>query len=493
MLYFRMAFTMGLGFFMTRELLAALGVVDYGLVNVIGGVVAMFAFLSGTMQTAASRFFNFELGRQDLVRLKQIFNLTQLIYIGLLVLMLLLAETVGLWFLQNKVVIPSERVTAAFWFFQFSTVGFLFSMASIPYRALIISHENMRAFAWISVGDAAGKLGIVYLLHLGHWDQLAFYGALLSGVAMVSFLAYSLTCRRLYSVSRFAFYWEKPLFKELLAFSGWNLWGAAAGLFTNVFINVLLNNYFGAAVAAARGVANQVSAGMNTFAQSFMTAVNPQIVKYYAEGNLEQAHQLVMRASRFGFYLFFLAALPLLLEMDFVLGIWLKEVPAHTILFARLMVVQVLIDTLSFPLMTLAQASGKIALYQSVVGGMMWMTLPIGWGALLVEGIPEVVAGAAIGVSMLCLGLRLVLVRRCSRLSIRTFGLRVVTPVVCTSSLALLLPLTLALSSMKEDWVHFALVGVVSLASSGLAIIFAGLVKEERNFLRQRLANDMKF
>lgn len=493
MLYVKMAFTTFVGIFATRVLLQALGAEDYGLTTVIGGVVTMFAFLSNTMSTSCSRFFNFELGQKNTERLKQTFNLTQLIYFGLVVILLLLSETIGLWFLENKVVIPPERVNAAFWFFQFSIVTFLLSTLSIPYSALIISHENIKTFAWITIFESVARLGIIYLLSLSSFDKLAFYGALLMIIGVIHFSLNYLVCRLKYPEARFAFFWDKSRFVELIAFGGWNLWGAISGLFTNVFINVLLNNYFGSAVNAARGVAQQVSGSITAFTTNFMTATNPQIIKYYAAGDIAQSHLLTMRASRAGFFLLFFFALPAWLLMPFVLQLWLESVPAHTLWFTRLILIQVLIDAFSFPLMTQAQASGKIALYQSVVGGTLWLTLPLAWGVLkFFDAPPESVACAAIAISCVCLGLRLILVRRCSRLSIRSFVAKTILPAVLASCVAAVVPAWIAFSVVPEpSWTQLFGVGTASVICTVPAILFLGLTRDERatftHIIRSRL------
>lgn len=493
-LYLRMAFTMCVGIFTTRVLLGALGVTDYGLVNVIGGIVTMFSFLAGTMSTSCSRFFNFELGQKNFVRLKQTFNLIQLIYFALVLILLLLAETVGVWFLENRLVIPPERTSAAFWFFQFSVVTFLLSTAAIPYSALIISHENMKAYAWITIFESAARLGIVYLLSLSSFDRLAFYGVLLTLVGVIHFSLNYLVCRRRYPESRAGFFWEKKRFVELIAFGGWNLWGAMSGLFTNIFVNVLLNNYFGSAVNAARAVAMQISAAITGFTQNFLTATNPQIIKYYAAGDIAQSQLLTLRASRMGFFLLFFFAFPAWLLMPFVLGVWLESVPAHAVWFARLILIQVLIDAFSYPLMTQAQASGKIALYQSVVGGTLWMNLPISWIALKFFGAPpEAVVLVAIGISCVCLLLRLILVRRCARLPLRAFVKETLVPALSAALAAAAVPACLARFVVPAPgWTQFFVVGFACVFCAVPAIGFFGFTRDERATMSAFIGNKLK-
>ncbi|EIP97610.1 hypothetical protein OpiT1DRAFT_02057 [Opitutaceae bacterium TAV1] len=490
MLYIRMAVTMIFGFFMTRELLAALGVIDYGLVDVIGGIVAMFSFLSGTLSIAASRFFNYELGRQNLTRLKQTFNLTQLIYSCLIIILLILAETIGIWVLKYKLVIPPERMEVSFWFFQFSVIAFLLNVATIPYNALLIAYENMRAYAWICMGEAATKLGAVYLLYIDAFDRLVFYGVLFGLFGLLHFVVYWLVCRACYPESKTAFYWNSQRFVELITFSGWNLFGAAAGLFSNILVNVLLNNFFGPVVNAARGVAFQFSGAVSGFVQNFLTAVNPQIIKYYAAGDITQVHELAMRAARMGYFLLFFAGLPAILEMHFVFGIWLNETPPHAVLFAQLGLLQVLVDSFSLPLRTVAQASGRVALYQSVVGGMMWMNFPVSWIVLKLGCPPEVTMLSAIGLSIICLGLRLILVRRSTKLPVRKFVYKVLLPSGLATIIASILPLIIV-SFMNESWYRFIYVGITCAVSASISIFLVGLTQDERslllNFVKTRI------
>ncbi len=485
MLYCRMAVTMSLGIFTTRVLLEALGVVDYGLVNVIGGIVAMFSFLSGMMSSACSRFYNFEIGRKDFVRLRQTFNLVQLFYVFLVLLLFVLAVTVGVWFLVNRIVVPPDRVEASFWFFQFSTASFLIDIFSIPYSALIISHENMKAFSWISIFESVSRLGIVYLIYISNSDHLVFYGAMLLGISIAHFSLNFLVCQIRYKESRPGFYWEKEHAKELIFFGGWNFFGSIAGLFSNVLVNVLLNNYFGPAVNAARAVASQLSGAISAFTGNFLRATNPQIVQHFASGEIEKSHLLTIRASRVGFLLIFFFTCPAWLLAPFALEIWLHDVPEHAIWFTRLILIQSLIDSFSFPLMTQAQASGRIALYQSVVGGMIWMTLPVCWVLLkFFKTPPEGVICASIAISSINLCLRLILVRRCAKLSIRAFAKNAFIPAISAGTAAAIVPAIICFCVVPESsWTQFFVVGFSFVFCAIPAIALLGFTKFEREIL----------
>ena len=480
LLYIRLLVVMGLAFFTSRELLAVLGEVDYGLSNVIAGVVAMFSFLSNMMTSAASRYFTFEIGRKNYEALKKVFNLTQLIYYILFFVILILSETIGLWFFNNKIVIPEARFNASFWFLQFSAVTFLIGILIIPYNSLIIAHENMKVFSIIGIFDALSKLIIIYIIQFSKFDQLAYYGAMLAVVALCSLLANYVVCKKEYPESKFRFYWDKNLFVEILSFSGWNLFGAISGLFTNVFVNVLLNNYFGAAVNAARGMATQVSSAVSGFMQNFLTAAKPQIIKYWSSGDKQAMYMLIARTAKFGFFLMLFMALPVLFETEALLGIWLKKVPDYTAIFTRLVVIGVLIDTLSYPLMTAAQATGKVALYQSVVGSMLWMNLPISWLFLKAGYPPQSTSWVAISISIVCLFLRLVLVRRVTGLPIRLFFKSVILPTSFVTVLSLLLPFYV-LREMVSGYFRILIQSAACIFSIGSSIMLLGLSSTERN------------
>lgn len=484
LLYIRMMITMGISFYATRELLSAIGVVDFGLVNVIGSVVLMFSFLSGTMQATVSRYLSTDIGLKDTERLRDTFNLTLLIYFFLIVLILCLSETVGLWLFENKLVVPEGRRVAAYWFYQFSVMAFAVGVLVVPYSALLISHEKIKVYAWIGTAESLGRLLIVFMLYIDGHDRLALYGALLAVVAFGVLGAYVIYCHRYYAECRLRFFWNAARCKDMLLFAAWNLWGALSGLFSNVFLNVLLNNYFGPIVNAARGVAMQGASGVSNFVTNFLTAVRPQIFKYYAEGNAELAIELVMKSARVGYFLLFFFSLPVLLEMPFVLGVWLKEVPPSADLFMRLILIQRLIDILAYPLVTLSQANGKVALYQSVVGIMQWAVFPISWVALGSGLGAESVFWIGIALSVVALVAQVYLINYVvSGFSIIKFVNNSVYPAMSASLVSMVIP-AIVHHFMLDGWWRFLVVCALSFTCAALFIYILGLNNEERQLLR---------
>jgi O-antigen/teichoic acid export membrane protein len=486
LLYFRMLLIMAVSLYTVRIVLHALGAVDYGIYNVAGGVVTMFAFFSGTMASASQRFFAFELGRNNITQLKKTFSMTMIMYAMIALVILILAETVGLWFLNTKMTIPSDRMEAARWVYQFSVLSFMMTMFTIPYNASIIAHENMKVFAFVSIIEVSLKLAIVYLLVFFSFDKLKLYAILMFGVTTIVTFIYRTYCIHKFLECRFSFNWEKSLFKKLISYSGWNLFGALANAFNNQGINIILNIFFGPLVNAARGVAYQVNSAVNQFVLNFMTATRPQITKYYAIGEKQQMLKLVFQSSKLSFLLLFVLSMPVLLEANFIFRLWLKEVPDYVILFTRLVIITALIDSLSYPLMTAAQATGKIKKYQATVGGVMLLNLPTSYIFLKFGFPPQIVFYIALLNSIICLLLRLWLLRNMVGLKIEEFFLKVILSSSLVSVFAYAIPLLL-LNQLVEGISRFVLVGITGLITSAASIYYLGLSVNERHYIIQAL------
>ena len=486
LLYFRMLLTMLVSLFTVRVVLSTLGVLDYGIYNVVGGVVGMFALLSNTMASASQRFFAFELGRNDFLQLKKTFALTVTIYLIIALIVIVLAETIGLWFLNHKMVIPINRLAAANWIYQFTIFSFVVSIITIPYNAAIIARENMKVYAYVSIIEVTLKLLIVYLLVLFTFDKLKLYGLLMFATSCMISSIYITISKRKYEECKFQFYWEKKLFKTLMSYSGWNLFGSLAGVFNNEGINILLNIFFGPIVNTARGIAFQVSTSVNQFVSNFITAVNPQITKYYAANEKEQMKKLVFQSSKLSFYLLFILSMPVLLETNFILTLWLKETPEYVIIFTRLVIIAALIDSLSYPLMTAAQATGDIKRYQTIVGSMMLLNLPISYCFLKLGFPPQTTMYVAIVVSFICLFLRLWMLRGMIGLDFKDFLNQVLMKILLVNIVGYILPLWLVLF-LEDNLSRFLLVGTCGLITALGSIYLIGLSKNDRLLLKSIL------
>ncbi|NJN24865.1 MAG: oligosaccharide flippase family protein [Cyclobacteriaceae bacterium] len=379
MLYLRMFLTMAVSLFTVRIVLKTLGAVDYGLYNVVGGVVAMLTILSSSMAPASQRFFSFELGKENNIQLKRTFSLTLSIYFIFGVILLILAETVGLWFLKTKMEIPADREFASFWVYQFSIASFLVTIIAIPYNAAIIAHENLKVFAYISILEVILKLAVVYLLLVFNYDKLIVYSILLFFTTLIINSIYRIYCVRKYSECKYEFYWDKDLFKSLLGFSGWTLFGVFARMLNNQGINILLNIFFGPVVNATRAIASRVSSVVNQFVTNFLKAVQPQITKNYAGGEKVKMMKLVFQSTRFSFYMLLLVTIPILFEANFILTIWLDDLPDYVVIFTRLIILTSFIDLLTYPLNDVSAATGNIKIYQTVAGSIMILNLPISY------------------------------------------------------------------------------------------------------------------
>lgn len=488
MLYGRMLFSMVVSLYTSRVVLNTLGVEDYGIYGVVGGVVAMFSIISGSLSSAVSRFLTFELGRGDTERLKLTFSTSLLIHIMLAIVIFILMETIGVWFLNNKMTIPVERLSAANWVFQASIVSFMLGLLSVPYNASIVAHERMSAFAYIGTLDVVLRLFVVLFIACPKWkfDRLVMYALLLVGVGVLMQSIYWNYCRRNFRECRFKLSFDKQCWKEMSSFAGWNFVGCAAGMMKDQGVNVLLNIFIGPVINAARGISGNVISAVSGFAGNFMTALNPQITKSYASGDLNYCHSLVERGSRFAFFILFIIELPIFLEIDFVLTLWLKQYPDHTVNFVRLVFILALIDILSYTLINLQAATGKIRNYQLAVGGLLLMNFPLSYLCLYLNYPPESTYVVAIIISLGCLLLRLVFLRKMAQLSMSGFIKNVCAKVLLVSLISSIFPAIIHYS-LPYGWGRFFIVGCVSVLSSLFFIYYLGCNKEERRFVISKI------
>lgn len=376
-LYLRMLVVMGVGLYTVRAILDLLGVVDYGIYNVVGGVVGMFSFLNGTLSTSSQRYFSIELAKGDTKRLNQWFCLNITTFSISILIFLVIAETVGLWFVNTKMTIPEERMFAANVVYQLSIVSFCIHFFNIPYNALIIAHEKMSAFAYISIVEAIAKLVVVFVLSIITWDKLIVYGVLMFLTSCGITSSYIIYNRTHFSESKFRPYWNKQEMMELLGFSGWHFLGTFSVVIRSQGINILLNLFFNPAVNAARAVAFQVYHAIAQLSNNFFTAVKPQIYKSYAAGENKALYKLILRSTIMCSFLVSILIFPILANTPYILSLWLKKVPDYAILFTQLVLINGLIDSTNGPTIASALATGKIRNYQLVVSLLNILNLPV--------------------------------------------------------------------------------------------------------------------
>ena len=489
MLYVRMLFSMLVSLYTSRVVLNTLGVEDYGIYNVVGGFVAMFSLVSNSLSASVSRFLTFELGRGDMKRLKETFSTSLLIHLVLAGIVFVLAETLGIWFLNTQMTIPSERLYAANWVFQASILSFMFGLSSVPYNASITSHERMSAFAYIGILDVVLRLLIVLFIAYApfQFDRLIVYSLLLVAVSMSLQCIYLWYCRKNFEECRFRLHFNKTCWKEMSTFAGWNFIGCTAGLLKDQGVNILLNLFMGPVVNAARGIATSVNTAVSSLAGNFMAALNPQITKSYAANDREYMFSLVERGSRFSFYIMLILALPIMFETEFILTLWLKQYPEHTVHFVRLVLILSLCDVLSNTLITLQNATGRIRNYQLAVGGMLLMNFPLSYICLKVGFPPESTFVVAIWVSLCCLLLRLVFLRKMAGLSMRRFLKSVCLNVFSVTVIALIVPVLFGWLSAGDGWGRFLLICFVCLVCSAFSVYRIGCSKNERQFIMQKV------
>lgn len=486
LLYFRMLLLMAVSLYTSRVVLSTLGVNDYGIYNVVGGFVGMFAFLNGAMSGCTQRFITIALGKGDEQNLRKVFSTCVITHGVIALLIFIVAETIGLWFVIEKLVIPADRMIAAMVVYQCSIVTTMIMIMSFPYNADIIAHERMSAFAYISIYEAFANLGIVYLLRICSIDRLVLYAILMLLIKASVIIIYRIYCKRQFKETVFHWIFDKSLLKEIVSFTGWNLWGGMAGTLMGQGINVLLNLFFGPAVNAARGLAVQVQSAVQLFATNFQTALNPQMMKTYAAGDLESMHMLLFRSAKFTFMLLLCLMLPLILEIDTVLRLWLKEVPEYTNTFVCLMLCIAMVDAVSNPFMTASAATGKVKIYQSVVGGILLSIVPIAYVALKLGAEPYMVFAVHLFVAVFAFVARLTIVKNLISLSVHMYIITVILPCLFVVTPSVIFALGVKYIFPQGLVYAFTVILLSFLSVVSFSFLF-GLTRNERKFILSKI------
>lgn len=395
-LYIRMFLIMGVTLYTSRIVLQALGEEDFGLYNVVGGIVTMFTFLNGALAGATSRFITYEIGRKDYTQLHKVFNVSLVVHILIAIIIVVLAETFGLWFLYEKMLIPAERFNAALWVYQISVFSCVFSIVQVPYNATIIAHERMNIYAYVGIVEVFLKLFIAYLIVISTFDKLIMYTFLLFVVQVLLVIYYCFYCNKHFAECKWMLVREKKMYKNMFVYAGSDMIGNLSVLAQGQGLNILLNMFFGPTVNAARGIAYQIQGAVTQFSANFMTAVKPQIIKQYAAGKIDEMMALVVHSSCFSYYLMLLIVMPICLEADYILTLWLGNYPDYTVSFLRLILVLCMIQTLKTPRTTVFHATGKILLPNVIVGTILCLALPGAYVVLKMGGDPNSVFWTAI-------------------------------------------------------------------------------------------------
>lgn len=484
-MYIRMFFTVLVTLYTSRVVLRELGASDYGLYNVIGGILTMFTMFSAALTVGTQRFLSYAIGENDVDKLKRTFSMALLLHVGLAIVILVLLETFGLWFLNTFMNIPPGRENAAFWVFQFTIFGFMASLIQVPFQSCIIAHEKMSIYAYMGIYDAVMKLLLVFLLSVISYDKLIMYAILVFAVNLSSVLIYNFYSRHHFDESRFSMVWDKGLAREYVSYSGWNLIGGSFGFFTNQGINILLNIYCGTVVNAARGIAMTVNGQITNFVNNFQTAVNPQIIKLYAAKEYNELHSLAVTSSRIAGYLYLLIAIPIFIEIEFILRIWLSDYPGYTPIFVQLILIQSFWSAINYPISMLIHASGRMK-WPSIWAGVMILIFPISWLVLKMGGSPvtvHIVSAIMWGYLNLC---NLYFARRYTGISACRVLKEAYLNVFAGGSIMFLVPFFIS-KLVDQDWIGFLVVVSVSLLVSGIIIFFFGLTANMRKSVLHKL------
>jgi len=484
-LYLRMIITTVVSLYTVRVVLDVLGTDDYGIYNIVGGIVVLFSFLNTAMNGATQRFLSYALGKNDDELFQRTFSVSLNCHLILAGGIFLILETVGLWFLYTQMNIPVGRMGAALWVYQFSILTFVTSVVSVPYRASVISYEKMSFYAYLSIFDALANLGIVFLLLLDvNLDKLTLYAGLKFLISVLCWLIYYIYCKKKFDTCNYTLFWDKYLFKKLFGFSGWSMLGAGSVLVTLNGSNILINIYCGVTANAAYGIANQVSSAIYAFVSNFQMAFKPQIVKLYASDMRNEQVTLVNRASIISYFLLLIIFIPFVLNADFVLGLWLKAVPQYAVEFCQWMLVYSLIDAIQAPLWMSITATGKIKVYSIWSSALALLNLPIAWILLYVGLSPVSIFVARVIINFIAALIRVLYIKGAFGFPVRTYVFMVLKRVLPVTVISFVL--SYFVNSLFNNTISSFFISVVTVVLLiGIVVYSIGLSSAERKFVLQ--------
>ena len=486
MLYGRTIFAMVISLYTSRVILSALGVEDFGIYNVVGGLVAMFSIVSGSLTSAISRYLTYELGNGNFERLKAIFSTSINIQVVISIVIVILGESLGLWFLCNMMNIPVDRIDEAIIVLHCSLIAFVVNLISIPYNAAIIAHEKMSAFAYISMLDVCLKLGVVFLLYIFPWDNLVTYSVLLLIESVIIRLIYGWYCGRNFPETKYKFVTDKSLVRELSSFAGWNFFANSAYMFNTQGINILMNIFFGVTVNAARGIALQVENALVKFSADFTTAINPQIIKSYASKNMQQVYLLVNRGAKFSYFLILIVALPVLIETEYILKLWLGVVPENTAIFIRLAIIGAMIERLGQTGYTACMATGTIKKYTLWITSVGCLVFPLSYIAFKIGAPVEACYLIFITIYVIVDAVRLWIMKGLIDFPIKTFITDVVIKLSYTTIITIILPI-FVIVTFEPSILRFITSVLVCIISSIIVIYMIGLTSDEKEKVKSKI------
>lgn len=481
-LFLRMGVVLVISLYTSRVVLQMLGINDYGLYNVVGSVVWFFTFLNIALTNATSRYITYELGAGNAEKIRQTYAMAVNTHAILALAMLVIMETGGLWFLNHRVVIPPDRVVASNWCFQFSVLLFCASIMKVPLHSNVIAHEKMSFYAWTSMGEAALKLLLIILMIHSAFDKLILYSGILFAVSLVVLAVYVVYNRRVFADTRYIRFWDGKMIKQFLSYSGYSMLVNGADGMTVSSRNIFFNWFSTAVANAAMGIANQVISLFNVFVDSFSQAFRPQIIKSYAAGDRGYFMQLIYSTSKIYYYLFLLITLPVLLNLRFVLTLWLSEYPPDTEPFVFAIVAYLIFDVFQMPLVTAVHATGKLRTHQIMISVIKIICIPVTYVALWLGGTPELTLFIWAALNFVCAVARTIYMRRLIGISLRRYATDVVLKMIAVTLVSVPLPLWLAWQ-IDNSWVQLVVTCLLSVLMVGLASFFIGINRQERQFV----------
>lgn len=491
----RMIVVLFISLYTTRAVLKVIGIEDYGIYNVVCGFVSMFSFLNASMSSATQRYYNFELGKNGEFGVQKVYNASLFIHLLLAIIVILLTEIGGLWYLNHKLVVPEARMSAAFWIFQFSVVSMFLNIVNVPYMAAIMAYERMNYYAYIGIIDAVLKLMIVYALYLSNGDRLILYGFLFMAITIFDYFAYRLYAKKQFKSLRLGLLPHKAFIKEMLEFAGWNLFGSFAYMMRDQGINLLLNAFFGPIVNAARGVANQVNGALQGFTSNILTPARPQIVQSYAKGEYERSFHLMNSVSKLSCIVFLMMSLPVCLLISPILNVWLGgNVPEHTTSFIIIMLITNTWGSLVAPISSIVHATGRMKFYQIISSASNMMSVPLAYIFLCIEHVPEFVFYALLITMFTNHVAGLVSLKRLTSFSIKRYIKNVAFPLVCVIVLSVLTTIIphYFISNIVLDFLVVVIVSMVAILSYSYIICFDATEKQLVNQLVNKIITKFK-
>lgn len=490
-----MLFLMVIGLYTSRVLLESLGVSDFGLYNVVAGFVAIFSFLNNSMAGATQRFLTFALGEKKYKKLEETFVASTMIHVLIALIIIVLAETIGLWFVETQLNYPPERSNAVFWVYQCSVFSCAILFTNVPFSAVLIAHEKMNVFAYISMLEIALKLVAAIIISYSFFDNLIVYAFLILGVQIIINIVNRTYCRKKFPYTKFQISWNKVIMKELFFFAGWSLWGNIASVLATQGTNILLNIFFGTIVNAARGISVQVQNAVNSLYASFQQAINPQITKSYAQGDLKRMHSLIFGGCKYSAFLLYILVMPVILETNYILSLWLKNVPEYTAFFVKISLLASIVNSISGPLGTSVNATGKIRVYQTIIGGLLLFDLPISFIFLKLFPNPEIVFIVQLFTCIIVNIVRVYLLRRMLSISIRLFMKEVVFKVFIvgiTSFIFLFIIHIIIHTYIHSNFSSLILLFLLNSVFLIISIYSLGLNTAEREFILNKVQHVRK-